>query len=72
MLNLINNGRHLLQAEGKIPKNVASFKIGQALNGNQNKTSGLAGILKLKSNARVMLTGKIAYKINSQMVSCVL
>lgn len=71
MLNLINNGRHLLQAKGKIPKNVASFKIGQALNGNQNKTSGLAGIIKLKANARVMLTGKLAYKINSQMVSCV-
>ena len=44
-----------MQARDNIPKKVASSNIDQALNRNQSETCGLAGILQLKVNARVML-----------------
>lgn len=44
-----------MQARDNIPKKVASSNIDQALNRNQSETCGLAGILQLKVNARLML-----------------
>ena len=40
-------------------KNVSIQKINQVLNRNQSETGGLAGILKIKINARVTLTVNI-------------
>ena len=40
-------------------KNVSIQKINQVLNRNQSEIGGLAGILKIKINARVTLTVNI-------------
>ena len=42
-----------------IPKNIPATKIDQVLRRNRSETEGLAGILKTKLNAQVMLTVKI-------------
>ena len=42
-----------------LPKNASIQKINQVLNRNQSETGGLAGILKIKINARVTLTVNI-------------
>ena len=45
-----------------MPKNVSIQKINKVLNRNQSETGGLAGILKIKINARVMLTVNIGFQ----------
>ena len=45
-----------------MPKNVSIQKINEVLNRNQSETGGLAGILKIKINARVMLTVNIGFQ----------
>ena len=46
----------IIKAIDNLPKNASIQKINQVLNRNQSETGGLAGILKIKINARVMLT----------------
>ena len=49
----------ITKAIDNLPKNASIQKINQVLNRNQSETGGLAGILKIKINARVMLTVNI-------------
>ena len=49
----------IIKAIDNLPKNASIQKINQVLNRNQSETGGLAGILKIKINARVMLTVNI-------------
>lgn len=56
MLNSINNEIQYIQAPDKLPKNVAPSKIEKALNCNQIETGRLTEMLKLKFDARVILT----------------
>ena len=60
MLNTNENALYSIQAVDEIPKNVSQAQINRALNKNQSETGGLAATLKIKVNARVMLT----YNIN--------
>ena len=55
MLESIHNTIYYIKAIDNLPKNVSIQKINKVLNRNQNETGGLAGILKIKMNARVML-----------------
>ena len=48
-----------ISAVDKLPKNVSQLKIRETLNRNQSETGGLAGVLDIKLNARVMLTVNI-------------
>ena len=53
-----------------MPKNVSIHKINKVLNRNQSETGGLAEILKIKINARVMLTVNIDFHdrlVNGQL-----
>ena len=53
-----------------MPKNVSINKINKVLNRNQSETGGLAEILKIKINARVMLTVNIDFHdrlVNGQL-----
>ena len=43
----------------ELPKNVQTTVINKALNRNQSETGGLAGLLNIKVNARLMLTVNI-------------
>ena len=63
MLNSINNEIQYIQAPDKLYKNVAPSKIEQALNCNQSETDGLAKMLKLKFDARVMLTVNVNLEV---------
>lgn len=45
-----------MQAIDDLSKNVVHFKIDQVFNQNQSEKGGLAAMLKVKLNARVMLT----------------
>ena len=49
----------IIKAIDNLPKNASIQKINQVLNRNQSETGGLAGILKIKINARVMFTVNI-------------
>ena len=52
------------------PKNIPATKIDQVLHRNKSETRGLAGILKIKVNAQVMLTVNIELQdrlINGQL-----
>ena len=49
----------ITKAIDNLPKNASIQKINQVLNRNQSETGGQAGILKIKINARVMLTVNI-------------
>ena len=49
----------IIKAIDNLPKNASIQKINQVLNRNQSETGGLAGILKIKINARVMLVVNI-------------
>ena len=59
MLNTNENVLYTIPAVDGIPKNVSQAQINRALNKNQSETGGLAAILMLKVNARVMLTSNI-------------
>ena len=52
----------IIKAIDNLPKNASIQKINQVLNRNQSETGGLAGILKIKINARVMLTVNIGFQ----------
>ena len=49
----------IIKAIDNLLKNASIQKINQVLYRNENETGGLAGILKIKINARVMLTVNI-------------
>ena len=60
----------IIKAIDNLPKNASIQKINQVLNRNQSETGGLAGILKIKINARVTLTVNIDLQdrlINGQL-----
>ena len=59
MLESIDNQVYYIKAIDDLPKNVSIQKINEVLNRNQSETGGLAGILKIKINARVILTVNI-------------
>ena len=56
MLNLNENILHSIHAIDEIPKNISKDAINKAILRNQSQTGGLAQILQIKVNARVMLT----------------
>ena len=59
ILESIDNRIYYIKAIDNLPKNVSIQKINDVLNRNQSETGGLAGILKIIINARVMLTVNI-------------
>ena len=59
MLNNVNNPLFCLSAIYILPKNVHASVINKALNRTQIETGGLARLLELKVEARVMLTSNI-------------
>ena len=62
MLESIDTRIYYIKVIDKYPKNVSIKKINKSLNQNQSETSVLAGILKIKMNARVMLTVNIGFQ----------
>ena len=70
MLESIDTRIYYIKVIDKYPKNVSIKKINKSLNQNQSETSVLAGILKIKMNARVMLTVNIGFQselVNEQL-----
>ena len=59
MLNSNQNSLRSISAIDDLPKKVSKDVIEKALNRNQSETGGLAKILEIKINARVMLTVNI-------------
>ena len=59
MLSSSGNILHSISALDELPKNVKSDIIEKTLNRNQSETGGLARVLEIKVNARVMLTVNI-------------
>ena len=59
MLSNVANPLFVINAIDILPKNVQPSVIDKVLNRNQMETGGLARILELKVNARVMLTSNI-------------
>ena len=59
MLNSNENALRLISAIDQLPKNVSKDVIEKALDRNQSETGGLARMLQIKVNARVMLTVNI-------------
>ena len=59
MLESIDNLIYYIKAIDNLLKNVSIQKINEVLNQNQSETGGLAGFLKIKINARDMLTVNI-------------
>ena len=59
MLSNMTNPLFVINAIDILPKNVQPSVINKVLNRNQMETGGLARILELKVNARVMLTSNI-------------
>lgn len=59
MLRTIDGNLYIISAIDNLPKNVSKSDIDKALNRNQSETGGLAGLLNIKVNARVMLTTNI-------------
>ena len=59
MLSNVTNPLFVINAIDILPKNVQPSVINKVLNRNQMETGGLARILELKVNARVMLTSNI-------------
>ena len=47
--------QYIIKAIDNLRKNVSMQIINEVLNQNQSETGGLPGILKIKTNARVML-----------------
>ena len=56
MLGAINDDICVVPAIDILPKNIASQRIKEALDRNQTDTGGLASVIKIKVNLRVMLT----------------
>ena len=70
MLNEISSDLYSIKAIDEIPRKIHMSNIQRALNKNQSETGGLAGILSIKVNAKVMLTININIDdrlINGQM-----
>ena len=59
MLTKNESIQHCVPAIDELPKNVQTTVINKALNRNQSETGGLAGLLNIKVNARVMSTVNI-------------
>ena len=59
VLNSIENQLYKIEAKDHIPKNISSTKIENILKHNQSEMGGLASMLQIKLNARVMLTMNI-------------
>ena len=59
MLSNVANPLFIINAIDILPKNVQPSVIEKVLNRNQMETGGIARILELKVNARVMLTSNI-------------
>ena len=59
MLTRNESIQHCIPAVNELPKTVQTTVINKALNRNQSETGGLAGLLNIKVNARVMLTVNI-------------
>ena len=56
MLEAINDGTWVVPAIDILPKNIVSQRIKEAVDRNQTDTGGLASVIKIKVNSRVMLT----------------
>ena len=56
MLDAINDKKSAIPAIDILPKNIASHRIKEALDRNRTDTGGLASVVKIKANWRVMLT----------------
>ena len=56
MLEAINEEMCVVPAIDILPKNIASQRIKEALDRNQTDNGGLASVIKIKVNSRVMLT----------------
>ena len=48
--------KYLHNGTGKYPKNIPDQKVMEVSNRNQRETGGLAGVLDIKLNSRVILT----------------
>ena len=74
MLNNVDNALFSLNAIDIFPKNVQASVIAKALNRSQMETGGLARLLELKVEARVMLTSNIdvADKLSNGQIGTVL
>ena len=59
MLRANENISHFVHAIDDVPKKVPKDVINKALLRNQSQTGGLAQILHVKVNARVMLTANV-------------
>ncbi|XP_057310034.1 uncharacterized protein LOC130648031 [Hydractinia symbiolongicarpus] len=59
MLDSVSGNCFTLQSIDQLPKNIPKSTIDKALNRNQSETGGLTKVLKIKINARVMLTVNI-------------
>ena len=69
MLDMNENTLYTLPVIDEFTNNVDNSVINRALNQNQSETGGLAGLLDIKVNARVMLTvnvDRVDRLINSQ------
>ena len=69
-LEALDSPLHNIPSIDLIPKHVSSQKIEEVLNLNQSNTSGLAQLLNIKLNARVILTLNIDVKhrlVNGQL-----
>ena len=59
MLHSTEENIFTIPAKDQFPKSIPCQKITEVLNRNQGETRGLAGVLDIKLNARVILTVKI-------------
>ena len=76
MLYSIEGNILTIPPKDQFPKSIPRQKIIEVLNRNQSETSGLAGVLDIKLNARVMLTVNIDLQdrlVNGQLgtVKCI-
>ena len=58
----IDNPIYYIKSIDNLPKKVSIQKINDVLNRNQSETGRLAGILKIKINAKAMLTVNIDFQ----------
>ena len=73
MLNNVNNPLFCLRAIYILPKNVQTSVTNKALNRTRMETGGLARLLELKVEARVMLTStiEVADKLSNGQIGTV-